>query len=68
MYNAKYESMPVNELKKLQLQRLKQTVRRTYENNDFFRKKYDEAGFHPDQLSTLDDIQRIPFMEKTGNA
>ncbi len=64
MFNPKYESMPVDELKNLQLERLRKTVKHTYENNVFFRKKYDDAGFHPDDLKTLDDVVKIPFMEK----
>ncbi|MFW5807474.1 MAG: phenylacetate--CoA ligase family protein [Spirochaetota bacterium] len=64
MYNPEYELLPVDELKKLQLQRMQETVRRTYQNNEYFRKKYDSAGFHPDDLKSLDDVKHIPFMEK----
>lgn len=63
-FNKEMETMPVQKLKELQLERLKWAVRYAYENNAFYRKKYDAAGFHPDQIRSLDDIRRIPFLTK----
>jgi len=63
-FNKEMETMPVQKLKDLQLERLKWAVRHAYDNNAFYRKKYDAAGFHPDQIRSLDDIRRIPFLTK----
>jgi len=64
MFNKDIESMPENKMKDLQLERLKWSVRHAYDNVPFYKKKYDEAGFHPDQLKSLDDMRRVPFITK----
>ena len=64
MYSRDIETMPEKKMKELQLERLKWSVRHAYDNVAFYQKKYDEAGFHPDQLKTLDDMRRIPFLKK----
>ncbi len=35
-----------------------------YERSPFYRKRWDAAGFHPAQIKTIDDIQRIPIITK----
>lgn len=64
MYNPQAEAMPLKELRELQLQRLKWSVRHAYDNILHYKKTYDEAGFHPDQLKSLDDLKNIPFFTK----
>jgi len=64
MFNPELESMPVPKLKELQLERLQWSVRHAYENNAVYQRKFDAAGFHPDQLKTLDDLRRVPFLTK----
>lgn len=64
MFNKEVETMPESRLRNHQLDQIKWTVRHTYENNQYFRKKYDDAGFNPDSIRTLDDVKNIPFMEK----
>lgn len=64
MFSRDIETMPENKMKELQLERLKWSVRHAYDNVPFYKKKYDEAGFHPDMLKSLDDIRRIPFLTK----
>ena len=51
----------MEELKKLQLERLKWTVSHAYNNCEFYRKKFDEAGVKPEDIQSLDDIQKLPF-------
>ena len=48
----------------MQLALLQKQVKRVYENVPFYKKKFDEAGFHPDDLKTLDDVSKIPFTTK----
>lgn len=64
MFNKEIESMPENKMKELQLERLKWSIRHAYDNVPFYKNKYDEAGFHPDQFKSLDDMRRIPFFTK----
>ena len=49
----------------LQLERLKNTVKRVYDNVPMYRKRLDEAGVTPDKIKSLDDLQRIPFTLKS---
>jgi phenylacetate-CoA ligase len=63
-WNKKMETLPFKELQKLQLTKLKQQVKHMYENNAVQRKKLQNARVTPDSITTLDDIQKIPFSEK----
>jgi phenylacetate-CoA ligase len=47
-----------------QLERLRTTLRRAYDNVEHYRRKYDRAQVHPDDLKTLDDLARFPFTSK----
>ena len=64
MFNPDKESMKVDKIKELQLERLKWSIKHAYSNNAIYKKKYDDAGFHPDQLKSLDDMKRVPFLLK----
>jgi phenylacetate-CoA ligase len=56
--------MPLNKMRELQLERLKWSIGHAYNNNAFYKKKFDDAGFHPDQLKSLNDMRRVPFLVK----
>lgn len=57
--------MPPEELRQLQLHRLKATVRRCYDNVPLTRRRMDEMGVKPEHVKTLKDIRLLPFMVKT---
>lgn len=61
---AKEETMSRAEIEAIQLARLQETVTRVYEKVQPYRKKMDEAGVKPDQIKTLQDLQRLPFVTK----
>ena len=63
-FNKEIETMPLKKMRELQLERLRWAVGHAYKNNAFYRKKYDDAGFKPEQLKSLDDMKRIPFLTK----
>jgi phenylacetate-CoA ligase len=63
-WNEKIETMPVPELRKHQLRKLKQQVNYCYGNSAFYHKKFDSAGLKPDDIKTLEDVQKIPFTVK----
>jgi phenylacetate-CoA ligase len=53
-----------DELQALQLERLKWTLKHAYDNVAHYRRAFDEAGVHPDDLKTLSDLAKFPFTEK----
>jgi len=53
-----------DELAALQLERLKWSLRHAYDNVRHYRRKFDEAGVHPDDLKTLADLAKFPFTTK----
>ncbi len=56
--------MPRKQLKNLQLKRLKETVKRVYDSVPFYQKKFKELNITPDDIKTLDDVQKLPFTTK----
>ena len=54
-----------DEIEALQLQRLRWSIGHTYDNVPGFRKKCDEKGVHPEDLKSLKDLGKFPFMTKT---
>lgn len=58
------ERMSRDEIAALQLGRLQQTVRHAYANVPLYTRKFDEAGVHPDDIRTLDDVRLLPFTTK----
>ena len=63
-WDEKHETMPLKDLKELQLRRLKKVVSMVYEKNAFYRRKLKEAGVEPSDIKSLDDIKKIPFLTK----
>lgn len=63
-WNPKNEKLPRDELQALQFIKLRRICEWAYATTPFYKRKFDAAGFKPDQLKTLDDIHRIPFMTR----
>ncbi len=63
-WNPKNETMPREQLQQLQLIKLQRMCEYAYATVPFHRRRWDDAGFHPEQLKTLDDLRRIPFMTR----
>ena len=59
------ETASRDEISALQLERLKWSVRHTYDNVEPYRKRCQEKGVHPDDLTQLSDLAKFPFMTKT---
>jgi len=64
LWDSKIESMPLNKLKELQLKRLKELINRVYKKNKFYKKNLSDANIKSDEIKTLDDISKIPFLTK----
>ena len=63
-YQEEITHMQREELEALQLERLKKTAIHCYENVEFFKNKFDEAGFDPYSIECFEDIQKAPFTTK----
>jgi len=64
MFQPELETMSREALESLQLARLRTQLARVYVNVPLYRRKFDEAGFRPEQLQTLSDLSRVPFTVK----
>ncbi|WP_199745697.1 phenylacetate--CoA ligase PaaK [Amycolatopsis sp. WAC 04182] len=58
------ENLTIDELQALQLKRLRWTLRHAYDNVPFYKRKFDEAGVHPDDCKALEDLAKFPFTTK----
>lgn len=63
-WEEEIETLPREELEKRQLKDLQDIVRFAYENTVYYRKSFDEAGVHPDDIKDLSDLQKFPFISK----
>lgn len=64
-WQPKIETMKRSDLEDLQLRRLKNTMKRVYENVPFYHRKMKASGTAPHDISSLEDIRRLPETEKT---
>lgn len=62
-WEERIEVMPREQLRELQLQRLKKTVQ-IAANSPFYKEVFREHGITPDSIRTLEDIRKIPFTTK----
>src|SRR5215213_5623607 len=58
------ETASRDEITALQLQRLRWTLRHAYDNVPFYRRRFDEAGVHPEDCRELADLASYPFTVK----
>jgi len=59
------EKASVDELRSLQLKRLKKTLQHAYANSAVYRAKFDSVGVHPDDCKQLSDLALFPFTTKS---
>lgn len=64
IWNKEFETMPREQLEKVQLERLKATVKRVYDNVQMYRERMDEKGVKPEDIKTLKDLAKLPFVTK----
>ncbi|AUQ65636.1 phenylacetate--CoA ligase PaaK [Phaeobacter inhibens] len=58
------EIASIDEIRSLQLDRLKWSLRHAYDNVPMYKQRFDEAGVHPDDLQQLSDLAKFPFTYK----
>ncbi|KGP91061.1 phenylacetate--CoA ligase [Pontibacillus chungwhensis BH030062] len=60
----KNESASKSDMEQVQLDGLKATVQRVYENVPFYREQFDALGLKPSDIQTVKDVQKLPFLQK----
>ena len=63
-YQKELETMPVEEIKKLQSERLINQVKNVYENVKYYRDLMDKQGVKPDDIKSVEDLHKLPFITK----
>ena len=63
-YQPEIETMPYEEMKKLQDERLVAQVKHVWDNVPYYRKKMEEKGVTPDDIKGVDDLHKLPFVTK----
>lgn len=63
-YEPEIETISREAIGKLQLERLKWQVKRCYNDSEFYRERFDKAGLKPDDIKSLDDVEKIPIVTK----
>ena len=61
---SKEETLSREEIEKIQLERLQETVQRVYDRVPAYRKKMEEAGVCPEDIKELRDLAKLPFVTK----
>ena len=63
-FQPEIETMPRERLRELQLGAMKESMRNAYENVPLYRERFDAAGVSVDDLTSLDDLAKFPFVVK----
>ena len=63
-YQKEIETMPVEDLKKLQSEKIVKQVKHVYENVAYYRNLMDEKGVKPEDIQSIDDLHKLPFLTK----
>jgi len=63
-YQKEIETMPVEEIKRLQSEKLKKQVKHVYENVPYYRNLMDEKGVKPEDIKGIEDLHLLPFLTK----
>ena len=58
------ETMDPGERERAVIARLQEVMRYCWEHSDFYRRKWSEAGIHPDQITSLEAFERVPVVTK----
>lgn len=63
-YQKEIETAPYEKIRELQNERLVKQVKRVYENVEYYRKKMDEKGVKPEDIKSVEDLHKLPFLTK----
>ncbi len=63
-FQKEIETMPPEEIRKLQSHKIVKQVRHVYDNVKYYRDLMDEKGVKPEDIHGVDDIRLLPFLSK----
>ena len=63
-YQQEIETMPVEQIKALQSEKLVKQVRHVYDNVPYYRNLMDEKGVKPEDIAGIEDLHKLPFLTK----
>ena len=63
-YQREIETMPYEDLRQLQNERLRKQVQHVWENVPYYRAKMEEKGVTPADIQSVDDLYKLPFLSK----
>ena len=63
-FQQEIETMPYDQLRQLQNERLLKQVRHVWDNVPYYRKKMEDKGITPDDIQSVDDLHKLPFLTK----
>jgi len=63
-YQKEMETMPLEEMRRLQSEKLVKQVRHVYDNVPYYRDLMDKKGVRPDDIKGIDDLYKLPFLSK----
>ncbi len=64
MWKPDVETLPREELEKLQLKHFRKQMKYVMEKSPFYKRKFSAAGVTPEDIKTMDDVKRVPFTTK----
>ena len=64
IYNEEFETMPREVIKALQVKRLQQVLERVYHTVGFYKKSFDAAKIKPDDIKSIADMKKLPFITR----
>ena len=64
-YQKEIETMPLEEMKKLQSEKLVKQVKHVYDNVPYYRDLMDKKGVKPEDIKSIDDLCKLPFLMKS---
>lgn len=63
-FQPEIETMPVEQIKAMQNEKIVKQVKHAYDNVEYYRKKCDEIGVKPEDIHGIEDIHKLPLMTK----
>lgn len=60
IWNEKMETLGRGEAERIRLRRLRRQLKYCYTHSDFYRRKFDQVGFRPEDIKTWEDFRKIP--------
>lgn len=64
-FQKEIETMPTEQIKQLQSEKLRKQVKHVYENVPYYKKLMDEKGVTPEDIKGIEDLHKLPFLTKS---